>query len=237
MSQQDFAVANRLVAGLPELDRAHLLARCEPVHLSRGEVFHFHAPDKHIKYACFPLDCSLSLVTEVDVAADRGVRLVGREGLLGIVVALGINELPLRVRVQCSGNGLLIKTADLRAELAHSAALRDRLNAYIYVLMIQLWNSGACFRHVIDKRLARWLLMSGDCTDSDDFHIIHDHLAYMLGVRRAGITVAAQALQSRGLIEYQHGHVRILDRPRLEAAACSCYHSDKKIYQRALGAD
>lgn len=235
MSQQDFAVANRLVAGLPELDRTQLLARCELVHLARGDVFHFHAAGKHIKHACFPLDCFLSLVTQVDDSADLGVRLVGQEGLLGVVLALGINELPLRAQVQCSGNALLIKAADLRAELARSAALRDRLNAYIYVLMVQLANSGACFRHVIENRLARWLLMSGDCTHSDAFHITHDQLAYVLGVRRAGITLAAQILQSRGLIQYQRGHVRILDRPSLEAAACSCYHFDRKIYQRLLG--
>ncbi len=235
MSQQQPAVSNRLVAGLPEPDRTHLLARCRRVHLSRGDLFHFHAAGEHVKYACFPLDCFLSLVTQVDEAADLGVRLVGREGMLGAVLVLGFDELPLRARVQCSGNALLIEASHLRDELEHSPALRKRLNAYVYVLMVQLANSGACFRHVIERRLARWLLMSGDCTHTDDFHVTHDYLAYMLGVRRPGVTQAARILQSRGLIETRRGHIRILDRDGLESTTCGCYQFDKSVYQHVLG--
>lgn len=235
MSQQMRSVANRLIAGLPEADRTGLLARCTRVKLSKGDVFHFHSNDKHVKYACFPLNCFLSLVTQVDGMSDLGVRLVGWEGMLGAVLVLGVDELPLRARVQASGEALLIEAADLYSELERSPALRRRLNAYVYVLMVQLANSGVCFRHAITDRLARWLMMSGDCSHSDDFHVTQEHLAYMLGVRRAGVTEAAQILRSRGLIEYRRGHIHILDRVRLGAASCSCYGYDNAIYLRVLG--
>lgn len=234
MPQQDFAVTNRLIAGLPEPDRDRLLARCKRVQLSMGDVF--HESTEPVKSACFPAGCFLSLVTQVDEALDLGVMVVGCEGLLGVAVVLGIAGLPLRARVQGTGDALLIDASDLRDEIDRSPALRDRLNAYTYVLMTQLANSGVCVRHTIEGRLARWLLMSGDCIHSDDFHVTHDYLAHMLGVRRPGVTEAAQILQSRGLIKYQRGHVQILDRAGLDAAACPCYRYENDVYRRVLGA-
>lgn len=233
MSQQDFAAANRLIAGLAEPNRSRLLARCKRVELSMGDVF--HESTKLIQHACFPVNCFLSLVTQVDEASDLGVMVVGREGLLGVTIALGTAALPLRARVQHTGDALLIKAADLRDEIGRSPALRDRLNAYTYVLMTQLANSGVCARHPIEDRVARWLLMSGDCIHSDEFYVTHDYLAHMLGVRRPGVTEAAQILQSQGLIKYQRGHVQILDRAGLDAAACSCYRYENDVYRRMLG--
>ena len=110
------------------------------------------------------------------------------------------------------------------------------MQRYLYVLMSQLASSAACLRfHLIGPRLARWLLMSQDRAHSDCFRVTHEFLAYMLGVRRVGITAAAGHLQRSGLIEYRRGHLTVLDRTGLEAAACSCYATDRKVYARLLG--
>lgn len=114
------------------------------------------------------------------------------------------------------------------------ASLATALN-YLYVLLAQQATSAACRHfHLIGARLARWLLTSQDRADSDSIHATHELLAHMLGVRRAGVTVAAGALQCSGLIEYRRGNLRVLDRNGLEAAACCCYAADRQAYAELL---
>ncbi|MFN0186730.1 MAG: Crp/Fnr family transcriptional regulator, partial [Aquabacterium sp.] len=135
-----------------------------------------------------------------------------------------------------SGEAWRIGAVAFRAELARSAPLRRLLGRYLYVLMTQLAGSAACLRfHQIGPRLARWLLMSHDRAGARSFRITHEFLAYMLGVRRVGITTAAGGLQRRGLIEYHRGEVTVLDRQRLEGAACDCYQDDRAAYARTIG--
>jgi CRP-like cAMP-binding protein len=161
--------------------------------------------------------------------------MVGNEGLLGAQLALGVATVPLHALVQGAGTALRIGSAPFRAELARSAALRRVLNRYLYVLMAQLAGSAACLRfHQIEQRLARWLLMSQDRAHDPHFHVTHEFLAYMLGVRRVGITAAAGVLQRAGLIDYRRGELRVLDRPGLEAAACACYANDRQTYAALL---
>ena len=161
--------------------------------------------------------------------------MVGREGMLGAQLALGLTTAPLHALVQGRGTAWRIGTAAFRRELALSAALQRRLNRYLYVLMAQLAASAACLRfHQIGPRLGRWLLMSQDRAYSDTFPVTHEFLAYMLGVRRVGVTVAAGALQRQGLIEYRHGELRVLDRAGLELAACGCYAADRKTYSEMM---
>jgi hypothetical protein len=110
------------------------------------------------------------------------------------------------------------------------------MDRYLYVRMAQLAVSAACLRfHLIGARLARWLLMSHDRAGVDQFRVTHEFLAYMLGVRRVGITMAAGDLQRRGLISYHRGDLTVLDRAGLEAATCSCYATDQQVYAQVLG--
>ena len=138
--------------------------------------------------------------------------------------------------MQGSGTAWRIGSKAFRTELARSPALQRCLHHYIYVLMAQLAGAAACLRfHQIGPRLARWLLMSQDRAQAEQFHVTQEFLAYMLGVRRVGVTTAAANLQRRGLIAYRRGEMTVIDRAGLEATACSCYAADCKTYQRVLG--
>jgi CRP-like cAMP-binding protein len=146
-------------------------------------------------------------------------------------VVLGVRVAPLHGVVQGTGAAWRIETAAFERELLASEALQRGLHLYIQVLMTQLAASAACLRfHMIGPRMARWLLMTQDRAHSDAFPVTHEFLSYMLGVRRVGITIAAGVLQRAGLIEYHRGELKVLDRKGLEAAACSCYASDRRAY-------
>jgi CRP-like cAMP-binding protein len=133
--------------------------------------------------------------------------------------------------VQGAGTALRIAAKSFLSELEQSEALQRGIDRYLYVLMTQLARSAGCLRfHQIGPRLARWLLMTQDRAHTRHFHVTHEFLAYMLGVRRVGITDAAGNLQRSGLIEYHRGELTVLDRPGLEAAACGCYAADQKAY-------
>jgi CRP-like cAMP-binding protein len=224
---------NHLIERLPRKDRARLLVRCENVQLVLGTVL--CKPGQTTRHVYFPVDGFISMVAPIDGAPALEVGMVGREGMLGAQLALGVTTVPLHAVVQGQGAAWRMGAASFRTELARSASLRRLLGRYVYVLMAQLTGSAACLRfHEIGPRLARWLLMSQDRAHAERFHVTHEFLAYMLGVRRVGITAAASAMQHSGLIEYRRGELRVLDRSGLEAAACACYADDRRAYAEIL---
>jgi CRP-like cAMP-binding protein len=228
------AAENHLIELLPKADRRRLLAACEPVQFIMAQAL--AEPDTITRYVYFPVDGFASLVTLLDGNPVLEVGMVGREGMLGIHVALGVPTAPLHALVQGAGSAWRISTSAFRRIRAISPALQRITDRYLYVLITQFATSAACIRfHEIDQRLARWLLMTRDRAHADRFRVTHEFLAYMLGVRRVGVTAAAGTLQRSGLIEYRRGDVTVLDPSGLKRKACNCYAADRRYYERLLG--
>ena len=218
--------SNSLLAALPNREYQHLLTRLEPVALTFGEVL--YEPQKRIRHVYFPSDSLVSLLTLVKGHMALEIGLVGREGMLGIPLALGIVNSPVRALVQGTGTALRMTSAHFRDENEKHGPLHRELNRYIHERIVQITQTAGCNRfHDVEGRLARWLLMTRDRVDRNQFRLTQELLGNMLGVLRVAVTNAAGALQRRKLIRYRRGEIEILDGKGLEAAACPCYRSIK----------
>jgi CRP-like cAMP-binding protein len=215
-------IANRLLAALPRVEYLRIVAHLEPVTLAFGEVL--YEPGDSIRHVYFPDDSLVSLLTVVDRRLALEVGMVGCEGMVGLGVALGARVSPLRAMVQGAGTAMRMKAAPFLGELREGRALEKEVLLYTHALMAQVAQTAACNRfHVVEARLARWLMMTRDRVGSDQFRLTHEFLGHMLGVRRVGVTTAAQALKRRKLIAYSRGNIDIINGRGLKAASCSCY--------------
>jgi CRP-like cAMP-binding protein len=226
------SAANLVLAALPHKEYQRLLTGLEPVKLIYGQVL--YEPAGLIRHVYFPTDCLISLLTAVDKSRTLEVGMVGNEGMVGMPMALGIGVSAVRALVQGSGTAMRMTAACFRAEFKKNMPLQRALFRYTHLLMAQVSQTAACnCFHQAEARLARWLLMTGDRLHADEFRLTHEFLAHMLGVRRVGVTKAASDLERKQLIDYSRGNIRILDRERLEAAACPCYRIVKNLQDSA----
>jgi CRP-like cAMP-binding protein len=224
---------NRLIARLPAVEQRRLLAGQKPIELFLGDTL--ADAGQRIRHLVFPIDSFISLIKPINGNRQLEVGLIGDEGVLGVSVALGVDEAPLRAMVQGAGLAWQLDAARVHRELELCPELARSLKRYIYVLLSQLAQTAACTRfHVIDARLARWLLMTRDRAGSNELRVTQEFLAFMLGVRRVGVTRAANILQRRKLIRYKRGDIEIRDGRGLEAVACECYAADKAVYRKIL---
>jgi|SRR5688572_14855028 CRP-like cAMP-binding protein len=218
-------VANHLLAAVPRPEYQRLLPDLEAVTLRSGEVL--YEPGQAIRHVYFPHDSLVSLLLQTEGNRILEIGLVGRDGMLGIQLALGSHYSQVCARVQETGTALRMECAHFRRELTRCAPLQRELHRYINEWMAQISQNAACHRfHPVEARLARRLLITRDHRQSNEFQLTQELLANMLGVLRVAVTKAAGALQRRKLISYRRGEISILDGRGLEAAACHCYQID-----------
>jgi CRP-like cAMP-binding protein len=223
-------VGNRVLAGISSKDYGGL-DQLEPVLLRFGQIL--YEAGGRIRHVYFPIDSLISLLTAVDKRRTLEVGMVGNEGMTGMPFILGMGVSGVRALVQGGGRALRMPAEPFRIEFDRNQPLRQALFRYTYALMAQISQTAACNRfHEAEARLARWLLMTRERVDSDEFPLTHEFLAHMLGLRREGVTEAASALKRRGLIDYRRGKIQILDTKGLKASSCTCYQTIKTVYER-----
>ena len=226
---------NRILASLSPEDAERLRPHLENVPLALGQVLIERLePIDHVYF----IEAGISSDTAVTAEGEEmEVGIVGPEGLVGVAAVLGVDMTSNRSFMQAPGMAQRIRADELRRAMDESPALRRVLNRYVHAFLAQTSQSAGCNgRHNLDQRLARWLLMAQDRL-GDDLPLTHEFLSVMLGVRRSGVTIALRALAQAGIVEQKRGHVRILDRARLEALSCLCYRVVKAEFDRVAEPD
>jgi len=213
---------NRLLTALPKKEYQRLLPELVRVPLAFGDIL--YEPGDVITHVYFPDSGIISLLSKVESQKVLEVGIVGNEGVAGLPAVLGAHVSLNRGLVQSAGTALMMKAAVLRKEFNADGALQRLLHRYLHSLLTQISQSAVCNRfHMVDARLARWLLMTHDRVGSDEFRLTQEFLSNMLGVRREAVSKAAGAFQKREFVNYSRGHITILNRAGLEAIACQCY--------------
>ena len=236
MSDASPIAVNRLLAALPDAEYQRLIPHLNNVSISLKQVL--HEVGEPIEYVYFPQNAMVSALTTMVDGAMVEVGLVGYDGVTGIPAALGDNIAATNGIVQAAGSGMRMKASVLKTEFERGGLLQSLLLRYIQAQHAFVTQNAACNRlHYLEMRLARWLLLACDRIGSNELPMTHEFMSYMLGVRRAGVTEAANALKQSGLIRYTKGKVTILNRQELEAASCECYEIIKGEYARLLGTD
>ena len=224
---------NRLLAALSGEDYEAMLPFLEPVELPLGMALYESGGEQG--YVYFPTSAIVSLLYVLEDGASAEIAVTGCEGLVGIALFMGGETTPSRAVVQSAGKGYRVKAAALKEKFEAGGELQVLLLRFTQALITQMTQTAVCNRHhAVDQQLCRWLLLSLDRLPASDLVMTQELIANMLGVRREGVTEAAGKLQDAGLIEYNRGRIRVLDRPQLEARVCECYAVVKKEYDRLL---
>jgi CRP-like cAMP-binding protein len=228
------AEQNRLLRALPLAEYALLLPQLTPVVLGLKQVL--IEPDAPIRDVYFPRSGVGSMIADEQEGGAVEVGTIGPEGFIGLPVLMGADRMPYRVFVQVEGDGWRLSADAFRRLVDERTPVRRLLLRFAQTFSDQVSQSVACNRlHTVDERCARWLLMTLDRVHGESFALTHEFLSLMLGVRRAGVTVAMGTLQGAQIIRYTRGRVTVLDRPRLEEASCGCYHITRTASDRLLG--
>lgn len=223
---------NRILADLPEDEYQRILPHLEPVDLPSGKII--YDIDQPIDYLYFPSNAMISLVTLMEDGKIVEVGLVGRDGMSGLVALMGQKTSPDRAIVQIPDGAVRARLEVIKQEFDRAGSLQRGLLRYAYALMRQVSQTAACnATHTAEERLSRWLLMCQDRVNSDELDLTQEFIAEMLATRRATVNVAATSLQSAGLIRYNRGNIRIVDREGLVDFSCECYEA----LNRAINGD
>jgi CRP-like cAMP-binding protein len=226
---------NHLLAALPQTVYERLLPNLEFAPMPLGQILYTSGGE--LPHVYFPTTCIVSLVYVMANGSSAEIALIGHEGLLGVSLLLGGQTTPNQAVVQSAGHAYRIGAPVIKYEFEQGGPLQHLLLLYTQALIAQMAQTAVCNRHhSLDQQLCRWLLLSLDRLASDDLTMTQELIANMLGVRRQGVAEAAGNLQKAGLIDYHRGHIRVLDRPRLEARVCECYAVVKHEYDRLLPA-
>jgi len=226
--------ANRLLGLLPGRDYKRLRPHLKHVSLAyRQSLYRAHKP---VEYVYFIESGVGSLVNTMANGDASEVGTIGNEGVVGLPLLLGDDRAPTSVYIQVPGAGLRMEAARFNRELEKSASMRAVMHLYVHAFFNQVAQSAACNQfHSLEQRCCRWLLMTHDRMQSDEFLLTQEFLAMMLGVQRTGVSFAAGVLQRAGLIVYTRGKVTMLDRAGLLHRACECYEISKREFDRLLG--
>jgi CRP-like cAMP-binding protein len=225
---------NRLLNLLPTEDYERLRPHLQPVEFEHKHLL--YEADLHIEYVHFLETGVASLVNTMKNGDAAEVGTIGNEGMVGLPVVFGDSQAPTSVYMQVAGRGLQMKAKLFWEEMQGSATLRTVMLHYAHAFFNQVAQSAACNTfHDLLRRCCRWLLMTHDRMQRDEFPLTQEFLAMMLGVQRPGVTLAAGELQRIGLIRYTRGHITILDHEALIKRSCECYAVSTREFDRLLG--
>lgn len=225
--------ANTILANLPDEEFEQIRPKLQAVTFPIGKILYM--PDQKIEHAYFVNRGVVSLLAALEDGSTVEAGVIGAEGVAGISVVLGANSTPNQALTQSDVTALRISATDLVTEFRKSSVLRDSLLRFVHTMFTQVTQTAACNRlHTLDQRLARWLLMIQDRIDEKEFTLTQEFLSRMLGVRRAGVTVAANDLRHSGLIDYRRGDIVIVNRQGLEKVSCECYRIVRQEYDSYL---
>lgn len=225
---------NRLLSRLPDEHYQQLLPMLEPVQTKVRDVL--CRQGQPFEYVYFPCNCAHSCTLYLEDGSMVEVGTIGNESHTNVEALLGATHAIETVVCQIAGQSLRMKVGDFKEAIKASPPLRHLAECCGQAYLAQVSQSVACNRmHTVEMRFARWLLVTHDRVQGNEFNLTQEFLAAMLGVHRPSVSLVAGVFQQAGLIKYSRGHMKILDRDKLEDTSCECYGSVRKQYQRLFG--